>query len=87
MHTILKDVYSPAVYFRFQPDLTEDISIDESKPEKLNLLCNDAEHYISSNQDMLKQAVASLTAQKDRKLKMLLWLDSKWDKIKSKHSV
>lgn len=81
VHTILKDVYDPSVYFRFQPELSEDIAIDESKPEKLSLLCNDAEKYISSNRPMLEKAVTSLMAPKQKKQKMQMWFNSSWNRV------
>lgn len=81
VHMILKDVYDPSVYFRFQPDLSEDITIDEAKPEKLALLCEDAEQYISSHKAMLDGAVASLMAEKKATQKLEAWLDSTWNEL------
>ena len=81
VHTILKDVYEPSVYFRFQPDLSEDITIDEVKPEKLAILCKDAEQYISSHNAMLDGAVASLMAKKKTSQKLEAWFDSNWKEL------
>lgn len=81
VHTILKDVYHPSVYFRFQPKLTEDISIDESRPEKLNLLCEDAERFIAEHSSMLEETAASLMAEKKAHQKVQGWLTSNWDKL------
>lgn len=81
VHTILKDVYDPSVYFRFQPELSEDITIDESKPEKLALLCSDAEQFVSAHQHVLEQAVGCLMAQKTPKQKVQVWLNSNRNRI------
>lgn len=83
VHTILKDVYHSSVYFRFQPQLTEDIGIDESKLEKLNLLCDDAERFITEHREMLEEAGASLMADKRTHQKVQAWLTSNWDKLAS----
>lgn len=81
VHTILKDIYPPSVYFRFQPELSEDIAIDESRPEKLTLLCEDAEEFVSKHKHVLEEAVTSLSAQKQPQQKMRVWFGSNWDKI------
>jgi len=81
VHTILKDVYDHTVYFRFQPKLSKDITIDESRPENLELLCNDAEHFISANRHMLQRAVESLMAEKTPRQKAQVWFNSKWNRI------
>lgn len=74
-------MYDPSVYFRFQPDLSEDISIDESKPEKLALLCENAEQFVLSHKHMLQQATDSLMAEKKRAQKMQVWLNSNLNKL------
>lgn len=81
VHTILKDVYDPSVYFRFQPDLSEDITIDESKPEKLALLCQDAEDFVLSHRHMLENAASSLMAEKKPAQKMQVWLNYNMNKL------
>lgn len=79
----MKDVYHPSTYFRFQPELTEDIGIDESKPEKLNLLCEDAERFIAEHMDELEEAGASLMADKRAHQKVHAWFTINWDKLAS----
>ena len=83
VHTILKDVYHPSVYFRFQPNLTEDIAIDESKPAKLDLLCEDAERFIVEHGGKLEETAASLMAKKRPHQRVHTWLTSNWDKLSS----
>ena len=84
VHTILKDVYDSSVYFRFQPDLSEDISIDESKPEKLDMLCKDAEQYVTSQEDVLRRAASSLMAGKTSLQKARVWWDNRLSRTRIK---
>ncbi len=81
VHSILKDVYSPSVYFRFQPKLTEDINIDESNLDKLHLLCQNAEQFILEHKDVLGAAASSLTRKKRPHQMVHDWFQGHWDKL------
>ncbi len=81
VHTILKDVLPASAYFRFQPDLSEDILIDESNPEKLEQLVRDAERYLRANQELVQRAVQSITAPKTSIQKAQDWADTYWNKL------
>ncbi len=81
MHTILRDVYDSSVYFRLQVELSEDVAIDESKPEKLALLCEDARQFIFSHEGLLQQAANSLMAEKKPQQKAQFWFNSNWNRI------
>ncbi len=81
VHTILKDVLPASVYFRFQPDLSEDILIDESNPERLEQLVRDAERYLRANPELVQQVAESLTAPKTSMQKAQDWADTYWNKL------
>jgi calcium-independent phospholipase A2-gamma len=84
VHTILKDLLPRSTYYRFNPELTEDIAIDESKPEKLEQLIQDADNYIRNNHELLKLAAASLTADKQPHQRAEEWVRSQWNKAQSR---
>ena len=60
VHTILKDLLPTESYFRLNPTLSEDIMMDESKPEKLDILLREAENYVAANEWKMELAAASL---------------------------
>ena len=60
VHTIMKDLLPTETYFRLNPTLSEDIVMDESKPEKLDILVREAENYVAANEWKLQLAAASL---------------------------
>ena len=86
VHTILKDLLPRSTYYRFNPELTEDIAIDESKPEKLEQLVQDADNYIRNNHELLKLAAASLTADKHPHQRAEEWVRSQWNRAQSRFS-
>ena len=87
VHTILKDLLPPSTYFRFNPELTDDIAIDESKPEKLEQLVQDANRYIRDNHELLRLAALTLTAKKRPQQRAEEWVWSQLNKAQSKLSV
>lgn len=68
-HTMLLDLLPPKMYFRFNPYMTEEFQLDESRPEKWNIMQYDANMYLRRNDYKFKMAVERLflpktTAQK-----------------------
>ena len=84
VHTILKDLLPPSTYFRFNPKLSEDLAIDESKPEKLDQLVRDANSYIMDNDELLRVAATCLTAKKKPHQRAEMWAWSQLNRIQSK---
>ena len=54
---------------------------DESRPEKLVQLCEDAEKFVSLHKRLLEKAAASLMTDKTPQQKLHVWFNSKWNKI------
>ena len=87
VHTILKDLLPRSTYYRFNPELTEDIAIDESKPEKLEQLVQDANDYIRDSNELLNLAALCLTAKKQPHQRAEEWAWSQWNKVQSRFSL
>ena len=79
VHTILKDVLPADTYFRFNPQLSEDVMMDESKPEKLEILTRDAESYLAANEPKLQLAAASLLQGKRPRQRVWEWVERGWN--------
>ena len=73
MHTILKDILPPTVYFRFNPVINQNVPIDECDPRKLDQLVHLTEDFIEEYKYELRQVVDTLQNNK-----------STWMKLKAK---
>ncbi|KAK3526672.1 hypothetical protein QTP70_030881, partial [Hemibagrus guttatus] len=74
VHTMLDALLPPNTYFRFNPYMTEDVALDESRSEKLNQLQAEGVRYLERNEEKLKQAVRTLTQEKSSAQGLLEWL-------------
>ncbi|XP_041851872.1 calcium-independent phospholipase A2-gamma-like isoform X2 [Melanotaenia boesemani] len=73
VHAML-DAFLPAdTYFRFNPFLNEDISMDESRQEKLNQLQADGIRYLDRNEEKLNKVARILTQEKSSIQRMADW--------------
>merc|ERR1712098_321847 len=61
IHRLLQDLLSEDVYFRFDPDMTNAMYINENRPEKLEQFKKDARVFVEANEDSIQAACDVLT--------------------------
>ena len=64
VHITLEDLLPPTTYFRFNPNLSIDVPIDESGPAVLKQLVTDARNYIDKYDWKYRKASESLMKKK-----------------------
>ncbi|XP_057693201.1 calcium-independent phospholipase A2-gamma-like isoform X2 [Corythoichthys intestinalis] len=83
VHAML-DGFMPAdVYFRFNPYLSEDISIDDNRQDKLNLLQAEGLRYLERNEEKLRKAACILTREKGTVQRLAEWVRTRADMYNS----
>nr|XP_032828116.1 calcium-independent phospholipase A2-gamma-like isoform X1 [Petromyzon marinus]XP_032828117.1 calcium-independent phospholipase A2-gamma-like isoform X1 [Petromyzon marinus] len=60
VHTILDGLLPAGTYFRFNPFISADVQLDESRTERLELLRTDAQQYLQRNGPKLQRATRQL---------------------------
>ena len=83
VHVVLQDLLPDSVYFRFNPELSEDISIDERRPQKLELMSKDASSYLARERERMEKAAVCLMQQRTAQQKTLDWFDEMRNKAVS----
>ncbi|TNN73686.1 Calcium-independent phospholipase A2-gamma [Liparis tanakae] len=73
VHTMLDALLPPDTYFRFNPYLSEDIPLNESRPEKLNFLKGEGERYLARNEAKLRMAASVLGQEKSAIQRLAEW--------------
>lgn len=76
---MLDALLPPDTYFRFNPVMNEDISLDENRKEKLNQLQLDGENYLERNEDKLKKAAKVLQQERTTFQYICDWVKLKSD--------
>lgn len=73
VHAMLDAFLPPDTYFRFNPYISEDISMDESRQVKLNLLQTECGRYLERNEEKLKKVARILNREKSSVQRMAEW--------------
>ena len=60
VHTTMQDFLPKASYFRFNPYMSENILLDETREEKVDQLMKDGEMYLRKNEAKIKAAAKRL---------------------------
>uniref|UniRef100_A0A672K4D9 Calcium-independent phospholipase A2-gamma-like n=1 Tax=Sinocyclocheilus grahami TaxID=75366 RepID=A0A672K4D9_SINGR len=79
VHTMLDALLPPNTYFRFNPYMSEDVALDESREEKLSQLQAEGLQYLKRNQEKLQRAVSELTRDKSPTQRLSEWLRLRTD--------
>ncbi|XP_072233411.1 calcium-independent phospholipase A2-gamma isoform X2 [Leuresthes tenuis] len=77
VHTMLDALLPPDTYFRFNPYMSEDIPLNESRIEKLNFLKGEGERYLERNEDKLRKAASVLGQEKGAIQRLAEWVKLK----------
>uniref|UniRef100_A0A665TR69 Patatin-like phospholipase domain containing 8 n=1 Tax=Echeneis naucrates TaxID=173247 RepID=A0A665TR69_ECHNA len=79
VHTMLDALLPPDTYFRFNPYMSEDIPLNESRVEKLNFLKSEGERYLERNEAKLNKAASVLGQEKSTIQRLAEWAKLKTD--------
>uniref|UniRef100_A0A8C6UZK7 Uncharacterized protein n=1 Tax=Neogobius melanostomus TaxID=47308 RepID=A0A8C6UZK7_9GOBI len=77
VHTLLDDLLAPNVYFRFNPTLSAEVSLDESRPGVLDVLRRDTQEYLERNQPKLARLCLVLGAERSALSKTVDWVSER----------
>ncbi|XP_069012928.1 calcium-independent phospholipase A2-gamma isoform X1 [Embiotoca jacksoni] len=79
VHTMLDALLPPDTYFRFNPYMSEDIPLNESRTDKLNFLKSEGERYLECNEAKLRKAASVLCQEKSTIQRLAEWAKLKAD--------
>ncbi|XP_019738527.1 calcium-independent phospholipase A2-gamma [Hippocampus comes] len=79
VHTMLDALLPPDTYFRFNPHMSEDVPLNESRVDKLNFLMDEGERYLERNDAKLRKAAGVLTREKSCIQRLGEWAKLKAD--------
>ncbi|XP_066586766.1 calcium-independent phospholipase A2-gamma-like isoform X2 [Prorops nasuta] len=75
VHIMLNDLLPDHIYFRFNPYLTEMLTIAEIRPEKIDQLEQDALMYIRRNEEKFQKVAHTLLKKRKVQQKISDWVD------------
>lgn len=80
VHTLLDDLLAPDVYFRFNPMLSSEVSLDESRPGALDQLERDTQIYLERNRPKLARLCLVLGAERSAVSRTSDWISGRvWE--------
>ncbi|KAM9344308.1 calcium-independent phospholipase A2-gamma-like [Pholidichthys leucotaenia] len=77
VHTLLDDLLAPDVYFRLNPMLSAEVSLDENRPQALDQLQKDTCNYLERNKPKLAQLCLVLGAERSTLSKIKDWMNER----------
>lgn len=69
----LQDLLAPATYYRFNPYMSDNLLLNEIKPEKIKQMQKDARMYLRKNEHKLVTACNQLMLPRKRTQKLVDW--------------
>ncbi|XP_053173609.1 calcium-independent phospholipase A2-gamma-like [Scomber japonicus] len=84
VHTLLDDLLAPDVYFRFNPMLSAEVSLDESRPGALDQLQRDTQIYLERNRPKLARLCLVLGAERTAVSKTKDWISERAWEVKQR---
>ncbi|XP_067448986.1 calcium-independent phospholipase A2-gamma-like [Thunnus thynnus] len=84
VHTLLDDLLAPDVYFRFNPMLSAEVSLDESRPGALDQLQRDTQIYLERNRPKLARLCLVLGAERSAVSKTKDWIGERAWEVKQR---
>lgn len=81
VHTILSDLLPSSKYFRFNPVLSEPIAMDENRNEKLQLIMEETNLFITSQEKKFRSAARRLVEHKTKLKSCQQWVKHYWDRL------
>lgn len=73
VHAMLDAFLPPDTYYRFNPYMSEDIAMDDSRQERLKQLQTEGLRYLGRNEEKLKKASRILTREKSSVQMLAEW--------------
>ncbi len=64
VHTMLQDLLPPSTYFRFNPYMSENFTLDEIRDDKWDQMCSVTDMYLRKNELKLQTAARVLSQPK-----------------------
>lgn len=75
VHTMLNDLLPDHIYFRFNPYLTEMLSMVEIRPEKISQMEQDARMYVRRNEEKFQKASMALLEKRQIQQNIMDWIE------------
>lgn len=80
VHTLLDELLPPDVYFRFNPMLNAEVSLDENRPGMLDQLVTDTQDYLERNRSKVAKLCVVLGTERSTVGRAKDWISERtWE--------